>query len=162
MQLPDALPAFDLRSLRYAEHFCIWAIRTSVACSSQCKTLVREFHHAFGPQAEGGMAAYHDVVQALGQGQRKVRIGRPGHIELTPDEISLMLMFAAGQSGDRDRFIAQARWIMGHDRLDDLAAGVEVFTQMLAARGHYFRAADAPERTTTPAPALHIAHSQAC
>ncbi len=162
MQSPDALPAFDLRSLRYAEHFCIWAIRTSVACSSQCKTLVREFHHAFGPQAEAGMRAYHDVVHALGQGRRKVRIGRPGHIELTPDEISLMLMFAAGQAGDDDRFMAQARWIMGHDRLDELSASVGAFTHLLATRGHSFRTADAPERAEAVSPALHIAHSQAC
>ena len=159
MQAPDAFDAFDLRALRYAEHFCIWAIRTSVACSSQCRTLNREFEHAFGSGTDVGVAAYHDVLCNLGHGRRKVRIGRPGHIQLTADELSLMLMFAAGQHGDRDRFDAQARWIMAHDRLDDLYASARRFTGLLAERGHHFRP---PETRPAPEPAvMHIAHSQA-
>lgn len=139
MQTPDAFDDFDLRSLRYAEHFSIWAIRTTVACSPLCRTLMREFHSAFGPNMDEGRAAYQTLVEGLARGARKVWIGRPGHITLTSDELCMMLMLAAGQYEDQDRFCAHARWIMGHERLDDLYVRVRRYTDLLRARGHWFR-----------------------
>ena len=139
--IPDADPscppnACDLRSLRYAEHFCIWAIRTSVACSPQCRTLLREFESAFGSRAADGMSAWRALMEALAGGARRLRIGRPGLIQLTHDETSLARMLAAAQAHERDLFMAHARWIMGHERLDDLYDEARRFTGLLRERGH--------------------------
>lgn len=89
----------DIRTLSYAEHFLIWAVRTSVACSVQCRTLHREFSHAFGGQESEGILAFHSIVSLLAKGRRKLRLGRPGHIETTRDEIALLALFAAAQKG---------------------------------------------------------------
>jgi len=137
----------DLRNLRYAEHFCVWAMRTSVACSPQCRTLLREFESAFGRRAADGLECWHDLLKALTRGARKVRIGRPGLIQLTHDELSLTAMLAAAQAHDRDRFMAHARWIMAHDRLDDVYDEARRFTGLLRERGHLCRL---PEASALP------------
>lgn len=150
---PDALPSYDLRTLRYAEHFCAWALRTSVACSPQCRTLLCEFHRAFGDQKDEAIASYHDLITCLGQGIRKVRIGRPGHIHLTADELSLVHMLGAAAYRDRDRFEAHARWIMGHDHLEPLYQASQHLTTLLENRGHTFRkppAAETPADLSVP------------
>ncbi len=67
---------YDVRSLRYAEHFSVWALRTSVACSPQCRTLLREFQTAFGPHNDDGISAYYALMTSLGKGIRKMRIGQ--------------------------------------------------------------------------------------
>lgn len=130
---PDA---HDLRSLRYAEHFCIWAMRTSVACSPKCRTLLREFESAFGRRAPDGLTAWYHLLQALGEGARKVCIGRPGHIQLTHDELCIARMLGAAQTQDQDRFMAHARWIMAHNRLDRLYDDARRFTGLMRERGH--------------------------
>ena len=130
--------ATDLRELRYVQHFCVWALRTSVACSPTCRILIREFDRAFAGDIEEGLGAYHALIRHLGRGRRKVSIGRPGHVELTHDERSLLAILAAAQAGDRERFLAHARFFMGHDRLDDLYAGARAFTGRLRDKGHFF------------------------
>lgn len=146
MAYDDAYASADLRALRYAEHFCVWALRTSVACSARCKTLLLEFQRAFGPEDEVATQAYYDLLTNLGEGRRKVRIGRPGHIQLTNDEQTLVRMLAAAQAGDVERFTAHACWIMGHNRVDALYASAVRFTGLLLGRGHRFQTAEAMER----------------
>lgn len=128
----------DLRELRYVQHFCVWALRTSVACSPTCRILLREFDRAFAGDVEAGLGAYHSLIRNLGHGRRRISIGRPGHVELTHDERSLLAMLSAAQGGDRERFLAHARFFMGHDRLDDLYASAGAFTGQLRAKGHFF------------------------
>ncbi len=134
---PDPVPS-DLRDLRYVQHFCVWALRTSVACSPQCRILLREFDRAFAGRIEDGLDAYHDLIRSLGKGRRQVRIGRPGHIELTHDERSLLALLAAAQAGDRERFQAHACFFMGHGRLDRLYDDARAFTRLLGRQGHFF------------------------
>lgn len=138
MPLPAEPISTDLRELRYVQHFCVWALRTSVACSPTCRILIREFDRAFAGDLETGLGAYHALVRNLGKGRRKISIGRPGHVELTHDERSLLAMLAAAQGGERDRFLAHARFFMGHDRLDDLYASARDFTGRLRDKGHFF------------------------
>ncbi len=133
----DAIPT-DLRDLRYVQHFSLWAIRTSVACSPHCRTLLREFNRAFAGRFDQGVAAYHALVRDLGGARRKTTIGRPGHIELTHDELSLLALLAAAQNDDRERFLAHARFVMGHNRLDPLCASAGTFTRLLREQGHFF------------------------
>ena len=135
--MSDSIPT-DLRELRYVQHFCVWALRTSVACSPTCRVLLREFDRAFSGDLEEGLASYHDFIRRLGAGRRKVSIGRPGHVELTHDERGLLALLGAAQTGDRDRFMAHARFVMGHDRLDDLYEAAGAFTARLRANGHFF------------------------
>lgn len=137
--MTDLFDSDDLRALRYAEHFCVWALRTSVACSAQCRTLRQEFQRAFGSDDAAATDAYYDLLVRLGEGKRKVRIGRPGHIQLTADELTMARMLAAAQAGDVERFRAHACWIMGHNRLDALYASAVRFTGLLRERGHTFR-----------------------
>ena len=135
--MPDPIPS-DLRELRYIQHFSVWALRTSVACSPTCRVLLREFDRAFAGDIEQGLADFHALIRSLGQGRRKVVIGRPGHIELTYDERGLLALLAAAQMGDRERFLAHARFVMGHDRLDDLYQTAGAFAARLRANGHFF------------------------
>ena len=135
--MPDPIPT-DLRELRYVQHFSVWALRTSVACSPTCRVLLREFDRAFAGDIEEGLADFHALVRSLGAGRRKVSIGRPGHVELTHDERGLLALLGAAQSGDRERFLARARFVMGHDRLGDLYDSACAFTGRLRAKGHFF------------------------
>lgn len=126
----------DIRSLRYVEHFLAWALRTSVACSPQCRTLQREFIHAFGAEPSAGIQAFHSWLMALSQGQRRLEIGRPGLIELTRDEEALLALLASAQAGDRDRFLAQARWLMGTEPDAGLYAAGQGLMALLNGRGY--------------------------
>jgi hypothetical protein len=138
MLSPAEPTATDLRELRYIQHFSVWALRTSVACSPTCRILLREFDRAFAGDIEQGLASYHAFIRHLGQGRRKISIGRPGHVELTHDEQSLLALLAAAQTGDHERFLAHARFFMGHNRLDDLYDSARDFTGRLRAKGHFF------------------------
>ncbi len=133
----DAAPT-DLRELRYAQHFCVWALRTSVACSPQCRVLLREFDRAFAGQVDRGLAAWHGLIRSLAGARRRMLIGRPGHIALAHDERSLLALLAAAQADERERFMAHARFIMGHDRLDALYGDAQAFTRLLRDQGHFF------------------------
>jgi hypothetical protein len=139
----------DLRHLRYVEHFLVWAVRTSVACSPHCRTLEREFVHAFGAGPSEGRAAFCDWLLALTKGRRAIAIGRPGVIEITHDEAAMLGLLAAAQNSDLPLFSARARWLMGREPDPQLyAAGVRLMA-LLGARGHQLRQSQMPE--TVPA-----------
>ncbi|MFT4090958.1 MAG: hypothetical protein QM645_09510 [Asticcacaulis sp.] len=150
--------ARDIRTLSYAEHFLIWALRTSVACSTQCRTLHREFSHAFGVQMDEGIIAFHKTLTLLARGRRKMLLGRPGHIETTTDELSLLALFAAAQKGDEVRFLAHGRWIMGAEPPEALYAATRVMVQLLGGRGYALRDLCLPAvgRPQVPAVALRM------
>ena len=129
----------DLRQLRYTEHFLVWSIRTSLTCCTQCRTLVREMDRAFGPLSEAGQCGLAIFLRAMGQGKRTIRIGRPGHIELTQDEKSFLALFEALQAGDRDRAAAHARWLAGSDAIQDISLAAGVLARLFSQRGLVFR-----------------------
>lgn len=126
----------DLRSLRYVEHFLTWALRTSIACSPHCRTLQREFVHAFGPEPSAGVGAFHDWLIALSKGKRKLEIGRPGLIELTRDEEALLALLTSAQTSDAARFMAQARWVMGTEPREGLYPAARMLMILLDQRGY--------------------------
>ncbi|UDF05135.1 hypothetical protein [Asticcacaulis sp. AND118] len=126
----------DLRSLRYAEHFLTWALRTSVACSPHCRMLQREFVHAFGPEPSEGLRAFHGWLLALSRGRRRLEIGRPGLITLTRDEEMLLSLLTAAQTGEAGRFTAQARFIMGAEPGEALYAAAHALMDLMDRRGH--------------------------
>lgn len=142
------MPPSDLRHLRYAEHLLIWSIRTSLACCTQCRTLVREMDRAFGPLSQSGQCGLHVFLKTLGQGRRTIHIGRPGHIELTQDEKSFLALFEAAQAGDRERTAAHARWLAGCDDIADICLAASAFCRLFTQRGLEFRRFEDASSTT--------------
>jgi len=142
----------DLRQLRYTEHFLIWSIRTSLTCCTQCRTLVREMDRAFGPLSQAGQCGLRIFLTAMGQGRRTIRIGRPGHIELTQDEKSFLALFEAVQAGDRDRAAAHARWLAGSDDIQDICLAAGALGRVFARRGLEFRRLETEEIPATAIP----------
>lgn len=126
----------DLRHLRYAEHFLIWALRTSVACSPRCRLLQREFVHAFGADPAEGLTAFHDWLLALAKGRRRLEIGRPGLIELTRDEELLLSLLTAAQMGEAAHFTALGRFIMGGEPDAGLYPAASALMSLMDRRGH--------------------------
>ena len=129
----------DLRHLRYVEHFTVWLFRTSVACSPGCRMIHREFKHAFGTRVEEAACVFEQVLLCLSKGVRPITMGRPGHIELTHDEQSLLALFAAAQARDEVRFRAHACWLMGHGRVEPLYDHAGALGDILRERGLEFR-----------------------
>lgn len=129
----------DLRHLRYVEHFTVWLFRTSVACSPGCRMIHREFKHAFGTRVEEAARVFEQVLLCLSKGVRPITMGRPGHIELTHDEQSLLALFAAAQADDEARFRAHACWLMGHGRIESLYEYARLLGDILRERGLQFR-----------------------
>ncbi|MGN6209549.1 hypothetical protein [Asticcacaulis sp.] len=138
---PETLPN-DIRNLGYAGHFIVWVMRTAVACAPECRMIHREFSHAFGPHVEAGAKAFERVLLALAKGTRPIILARPGHVHMTHDELSLLALFAAAQSGDEARCLAHARWLMGKGRPEPLYEAVADLGKCLARNG----------RTLCPAP----------
>ncbi|ADU12990.1 hypothetical protein [Asticcacaulis excentricus] len=136
----------DLRQLRYAEHFLTWALRTSVACSPQCRLLQREFGHAFGPEPSEGLKAFHGWLLALAKGRRRLEIGRPGLIALTRDEEMLLSLLTDAQTQDVDRFTALARFVMGAEPSGELYVTARHLMELMAQRGHGLPASTAVGR----------------
>ncbi|CAL4865842.1 hypothetical protein MMA231_00078 [Asticcacaulis sp. MM231] len=129
----------DLRQLRYVEHFIVWLFRTSVSCSPGCRMIHREFKHAFGTRVEEAAIIFEQVLLSLSKGGRAITMGRPGHIELTHDEQSLLALFAAAQAQDEVRFRAHACWLMGHGRVKGLYDHASALGSILRERGLEFR-----------------------
>ena len=129
----------DLRQLRYTEHLLVWSIRTSLTCCAQCRTLVCEMDRAFGPLSQAAQCGLTIFLKALGQGKRTIRIGRPGHIELTQDEKSFLALFEALQAGDRARAAAHARWLAGCDAIHDICLAAGTLARLFTQRGLEFR-----------------------
>ncbi len=138
MSAPEAAPN-DIRSLSYAEHFIVWVMRTAVACAPECRMIHCEFAHAFGPHVEAGAKAFERVLLALAKGKRPITLARPGHIDMTHDELSLLALFAAAQDGDKTRCLAHARWMMGQGRPEPLCEAVADLGSLLEHNGRAFR-----------------------
>lgn len=132
-----ALPA--LQSLNYCEHFCLWAIRTTVACTSVCRAMLREFHTAFDDSEVEAHAAFRAFLHSFGCGKRPIRIGRPGHASLTPDEVCLLELLRAAQFKDQTRFEAYGCWLMAGNQSEDLYVAAHNFTRLMLERGHAMR-----------------------
>ena len=140
---PEASPN-DIRNLSYAGHFIVWVMRTAVACAPECRMIHREFSHAFGPHVEAGAKAFERVLLALAKGTRPIALSRPGHVHMTHDELSLLALFAAAQSGDEARCLAHALWLMGKSRPEPLCEAVVDLGVLLARNGRTLcRAPDA-------------------
>lgn len=137
----------DLRSLRYVEHFLCWALRTSVGCSPHCRMLLREFAHAFGPEPSEGMKAFHDWLQALARGRRRLEIGRPGLIQLTGDEELILSLLASAQAADAPLFAARARFVMGAEPQSALYGAACTLMRLLEQRGYSLPERSPPERS---------------
>jgi len=151
-------PVNDVRNLSYAEHFIVWVMRTAIACAPECRMIHREFSHAFGPHVEAGARAFERVLLALAKGTRPITLARPGHVHMTHDELSLLALFAAAQSGDEARCLAHARWMMGKSRPEPLREAVVDLGILLERNGRTFRRApDAvpPEGCTGEPARLH-------
>ena len=131
---PETLPN-DIRNLSYAGHFIVWVMRTAVACAPECRMIHREFSHAFGPHVEAGAKAFERVLLALARGMRPITLSRPGHVQMTHDELSLLALFAAAQDGDEARCLAHARWLMGRARPEPLCEAVADLGILLARNG---------------------------
>jgi hypothetical protein len=99
----------------------------------------REFKHAFGTRVEEAARVFEQVLLCLSKGVRPITMGRPGHIELTHDEQSLLALFAAAQADDEVRFRAHACWLMGHGRIELLYEHARLLGNILRERGLQFR-----------------------
>jgi hypothetical protein len=84
-----------------------------IAAGRECEALtIREFDDAFGEDAAEVFATFYTFLQAVACGsRRKMRVAHPGSHPLTPDELQLLTVIAAAQSGDAPRLEAHLRWL---------------------------------------------------
>lgn len=132
--------------------FALWGFRAAAIGHADCPALQSGFDRSFGEDAAPALHAICRLVKSLGMdGRRRILLSRPGCCAVTHDEMSIVAMLSAAQTGDGVRREAHLCWLMGKGCNFEAAA---VATRI----GEYFRGAgmviDAPAiAIETPAPA---------
>jgi hypothetical protein len=89
--------AEDFAGLERAEQLIIWTLRTIAVGHGECAGLRRMF--AFGAGADDALLGFFITVRTLGwYGQRKLRLHVPGRLAVSPDERTILALFAETQA----------------------------------------------------------------
>ncbi len=99
--------------LGFAAGFALWGFRGCALGFSKCCVLARGYERELGAQATDALNGLLVLAQIIGHdGRRKVKLGFPGCIAATPDELSLVAALSAAQSGQDHLADAHLTWLL--------------------------------------------------
>jgi hypothetical protein len=137
-----ATPAVaDAGDLAYAERMLIWATRRVACGRGDLRIVEAEFLDACG-EHDGPTAwiAFRSLLVLLAvYGRRPFVLGPPSWPGLTPDETSLLQVFAAAQAGDGARLASHLAWLVRHAPGADPGRLARVVAEALQGGGHPLR-----------------------
>jgi hypothetical protein len=123
----------DPWGLGYGEHLLIWALRRIVIHRTICPVVAREFGDACGADGAEALATFRVMLDLLGRAaRRQLRIGRPGWIGLTGDELQLISVVAAAQAEDQPRLDALLCWVVRGELRQHVAIAVRALAAAFA------------------------------
>jgi hypothetical protein len=100
----------------YAEHLLIWSWRRIAAGQGACPIIARVFVDGCGEDAPEVLATFCAFLRALAYASRRpLRIGHPGCMALTGDELQVLNLIAAAQADHRAFVTAHLRWLAQAD-----------------------------------------------
>lgn len=125
--------------------YFVWAFRACAGGQSDCGVLADGYRSAFG--ADGGRILGHilglsRLIEYLGE--RRVRLGMPGCVRITPDEVSLLATVGAAQHNDQMRMKNHLKWILAKSPSEGLLGLVEDIGLGFLAAGMIIHCGDAP------------------
>jgi hypothetical protein len=117
-----------LQELGPGAAYALWGFRAAAIQHTNCPALIGIFESAFGEFGRPALGSLNWLARELGAGGgRKIKIACPQCNYATADELSLVALLAAAQSGDNDLCSAHLFWLMcgkGEDGALNAALGV--------------------------------------
>ena len=127
----------SLPELGTGSGLAVWSFRACALGHGDCCVLMRGFERAFGDDADPALRAMLGLVRVIGhQGRRKVSLGMPGCVRITRDELSLLMVLAAAQSGDSALRDAHLTWLNGRTPCDHMSLIVERVADLFGSNGY--------------------------
>ncbi len=138
--MPALQCAADLRDLTFAEHLVVWAVRVTASGRRDCPIVKAAFADACQPVGAEALNAFVVFVCELArQGRRRILLAPAGCFSVTPDEMSIIAVFAAAQERAHDRLDAHMTWLVGASPQPPLAAAAGLVAEALGYNDHVLR-----------------------
>ncbi len=134
-------PSSDVAGLNYVERLLIWATRRVACGTGDVRIVESEFLEDCGRE-RGATAwiAFRSLLVILAiYGRRPIVLGPPSWPGLTPDETSLLQVFAAAQAGDDVRLSGHLAWLVRSGPGSDPTLLARVVGDALLRAGHPVR-----------------------
>lgn len=131
----------DIEQLGYGQHLLLWAFRATAMGHADCPTLRRAFHAACCGLEDEALMALMVVVRTLGFcGRRKMRLHVPGCRCVSPDERTLLLLFAAAKTsvemGDETEIRAELFDLVDPSLSGGVLLALQTVTSAIETHGH--------------------------
>ncbi len=89
----------DFAHLTRSEQLIVWTLRTVAVGHGECPTVRQMFRLSFGASADDAFLGFFVAVRTLGWcGRRKLRLHVPGCMAVSPDERTILALFAEAQA----------------------------------------------------------------
>jgi hypothetical protein len=126
---PTTLGELDL-----AERLVVWSFRRWVSGTENWALVEHEFRRQFADgAAHGALRSFAMFVEALRcHARRVIRYHQPGCPCLGCDEVCVLTMITAAQSGDMNLAQATGRWLVRPEGLEGLMDAAEALGQAMA------------------------------
>lgn len=124
--------------LSYAERLLVHALRQWVADRARWSDVVLEFNRGCGPHAATRICdALESAFDTLGRhARRRVRLHRPVCCRISHDEVCLLNLIAARQSGAQSHADALMSWLVEGAYASQLARDLDVVAGALLEAGY--------------------------
>lgn len=134
--------------------FIIESWRQAALGNGNTPMLLKEFRRYCGETSEEVFEVYFAFLRMLGRdSRRRLRVGHPGCAGMTPDEIQVLSLLAAAQTGQWTLFDAHLCWLAPNGPRAGIAAAAMVLADRLAGAGIDISARLHIKRATPGAPA---------
>jgi hypothetical protein len=115
--------------------FVLETWRQAALGNANCPRLLREFRKHCGAETESVFEIYFAFLRALGRAsRRRLKIGHPGCPGMTRDELQVLSLLAAAQTGHWTLFDAHLCWLASDGSRAVIAGAATVLADTLAKR----------------------------
>jgi hypothetical protein len=157
--LPGVALAEDFAGLERAEQLIVWTLRTIAVGHGECAALRRMFCLAFGSGADDAFLGFFVAVRTLGWcGQRKLRLHVPGCLAVSPDERTILALFAETQAslidGDETGVRQRLAQLVDSRATEAVLLSLQAVASALEASGYVLPRPQAVTPTRSGAPRL--------
>ena len=111
-------PSLQLTDLKFAAGFSIWGFRAFATGHQNCPAVVTGFTETFGPRTPFAAQYLNEFIQTLAtagskNGRRVIKLSRPGCLNITADEISILSALYHAQTDESDLVKSHLQWLSG-------------------------------------------------
>lgn len=115
-----------LHELGVGAGLVLWGFRACACQAENSRSVRRGFEHAVREESETVLADLRTFAYVVGfDGMRKVTLAQPGSARVTVDELLIVTVFAAAQSGNLEARDAHLLWLLAREPDEEISSSAQ-------------------------------------